>query len=230
MIGTDSTTASGTLLYELATPLLANELVNADGQLIQENPTTVIQEQTLPSLVNIDFTVDTKAQVIANKDAIVAGDAVLNTAKADKVVLTNLVTNGDDFASGFAIFSATGSVVGGVYQFTATSQLGKIETVLTYETTDKVYIVAKVKASSSNVKLVDSYTFTFKAHTGSGNYELLSLLNTNPLASKSWSVRDDNTTGFAQIDVDYMLAINLTAIFGAGNEPTKEQMDAINDT
>lgn len=51
------------IYYQLATPLLANELVNADGQLIQENPTTIIQEQTLPSLVNVDFTINVKETV-----------------------------------------------------------------------------------------------------------------------------------------------------------------------
>ena len=63
VIGTNSTTASGTLLYELATPLLANELVNADGQLIQENPTPLFKNKRYLSLVNIDFTINVKETV-----------------------------------------------------------------------------------------------------------------------------------------------------------------------
>jgi len=60
-------------------------------------------------------------------------------------------------------------------------------------------------------------------HSGSGNFEFLSIVGDALYATST--IFDNRASNWKPIEVDYMGAINLTAIFGAGNEPDKAQMD-----
>lgn len=151
----------------------------------------------------------------------VFGDSLFGTGK------TNLVENGDDFSLGWSLGNATGSVTNGVYSFTATALYGRLQQQFSTVLNNSYYINARVKSDSSLVRLVPSgINSAGVSHSGSGNYEILSGIFTNTTGSSAYiQISDFRTTGWTQIDVDYVMVYNLTDIFGAGNEPSIEDFE-----
>ena len=202
------------------------------------------------------FTTDTKELFIGDgtNNVQVGGDVLalpMSTAtktyvdsqdltKADKLVLTNLVANGDFLIAkpspneneplGFAYSNATDiSLIDGVFSFTPTKRGGGFlkDNTGTSVIGNKYYYFAYVKTSVPNVNLTSYQPYTTTTHNGNGTWQFLSHVNTKNGTSDVVRIETNNDSVFGEIQVDYMGAINLTATFGAGNEPTKEQMDAI---
>ena len=141
--------------------------------------------------------------------------------------VTNLVTDGDfPSATGWAAISSSFSVASGIASFTATEKYGRIQQQFTASVGDKIYRAAYVKANSSLVGVGDTSTL-IAAHSGSGNFERLSNVRTETLANRYVSVVDSRSSGWGEVQVKYVFSVNLTARFGAGNEPTTAEMDAI---
>ncbi len=158
--------------------------------------------------------------------------------KANKLVLTNLVSNGDllidsnsdGIPDGFSYNYTTNETLSdGVAKFTATAQYGRLllsNPTIVFNSTDIFYNFARFKSSRTNVGIVFP-NGTINTHSGSGNFEFISTCGVFGNIALIAQVVDLNTSDWTEIEVDYVGAINLTATFGAGNEPTKEQMDAI---
>jgi hypothetical protein len=145
-----------------------------------------------------------------------------------QISLTNLKTN-SDFSSGEANWSfhqlASHSTVGGVEQFVANGSDGLVYKIMTLTTGRKYYLQGKVKTTSA---LVCITAFGIQAfHSGSGNWETLSLIATAPSISEGIGFLDARTFDWDTVYCDEMICIDLTACYGAGNEPTKEYMDAL---
>ena len=149
----------------------------------------------------------------------------------DDYTLVNLVSNSDltidsdnnDIPDGFTYENATDiSLTNGIAKFTATAQFGRFfkSDATPFNATDYFYTFAKIKADSSSVYLSSLYS-----HSGSGNFEFLSGVYKFANATSIAQVVDFRTSCWTPIEVDYIGVINLTAIFGAGNEPDKAQMD-----
>lgn len=159
--------------------------------------------------------------------------AELDSEKATKLFATNLVTNGD-FSNGTTGWSAVnGSMIesGGVGIFTATAQNGHSRTININRTINNLYYIRASIKSTSNLVGFQSFgsPLATPRHSGSGLFENLSTILIASSTTPNWNigVADTRASGWNAIEYDNLFCINLTALFGAGNEPTKEQMDWI---
>ena len=140
--------------------------------------------------------------------------------------ITNLVTNGS-FAggeSGWAkLLVGTSSTTNNELIFTANAKNGRFHQGLSFPDGHYIYRSAEIKATSTLVFLGRG-TGRLKKHTGSGQYERLSDVS-NWTTNKNISVVDGREAGWSPVSVKNVVAIDLTAHFGAGNEPTASEMD-----
>lgn len=141
--------------------------------------------------------------------------------------LTNLVTNGDfsDGSTGWTAANATFSVVAGEGVMLASAAGGGVSATIEGLTSGRsYYFAAKVKSTSSSVRL--QFSTTTVSHSGNGQYARISEVH---VATGPWhtlSLIDSRSSGWNNVYVDNIIAIDLTAAFSAGNEPTAAQMDA----
>lgn len=180
--------------------------------------------------------------------------AAMNAAlanKADKLYATNLVTNGDfsngitGFIGGGAILSSysnTLSVMGnGSSAYPQAYQSINISSFLNH----KIYFSAVLKTTNTDCtqlsiqpQLRNGTTFVSNMASYSINnpingtpYRLSSIYTMpNSGADNVWpllihSYANSSIANTKIMEVKHFIAINLTSIFGAGKEPTKEQMD-----
>lgn len=142
---------------------------------------------------------------------------------------TNLITNGD-FSNGITGWSPSSAtaygVADGAYTFTATATNGQIVTPVSMINGHKYYATASVRATSALVKMSVSGAGATAAQSDGVFHRLTSLITWTPATGNYQFVVRDTGTTFAPVSFDNCLLIDLTAAFGAGNEPTAEQMDA----
>lgn len=148
---------------------------------------------------------------------------------------TNLVKNGNftngDIASFEIINLNVLSVTNNVVAFIATFQYGVFRQVLPFVDGHKYYFSGSVKASSSNVKfgLWSNYGGYQISHSGGGQFEKLSNIGTYVDATMSTQknifIGDNSPSGWKEVRGKELLLIDLTALFGAGNEPDKAWCD-----
>ena len=148
-------------------------------------------------------------------------------SKKTPISVSNLVVNGDfsNGVSGWEPSSATISVDSNELTVTASASTGLCARIFTPNSIvgNKYYGHAKVKATSSLVQL--RLGATPQTHSGSGNYERLSVIHTAINTIHTANIQDTRTSGWNGIKVKEVFAIDLTALFGAGNEPTLAQCD-----
>ena len=162
----------------------------------------------------------------ANRSAELAG-------KADKVVLKNLIKNGD-FSDGLTHWTnpsgrvITEIVAEGV-KITSTGERGRLQQIAlsNMKANDILYVTAMVKTTNKKVSIVDanSPSHYMASHSGSNEFELLSAM----YSMESGYYYPIVILPIADIVaiLQWQMAINLTDIFGGGNEPTKEEMDEL---
>jgi len=152
----------------------------------------------------------------------------VSLTKVNKVPATNLLTNGD-FSNGTAGWStstlASCTVSDNVAICLANSANDSINKTLSTVADHKYYFAARVKSTSNLIRFYLSNAQRY--HSGSGNYELLSSIFTATSTNHGMGVLDSRLSGFDNFYVKYAIAIDLTATFGAGNEPTAAGMDAL---
>lgn len=157
------------------------------------------------------------------------------------VAMTNVVANGDftQGTSGWWSGASTYSAAGGIFSNTGNGGSRNPHIVTGVPggliASNKYYFAARARASSSG-------TVGFQTYNGSTTFSLLSSpvqntwynLSTIYTASGGYgyavlyhSYADAGTANGKTAEVDWVLLVNLTATFGAGNEPTKAQMDTI---
>ena len=156
--------------------------------------------------------------------------AVDNTsAVSSGACLQNLVTNGD-FSNGSSGWVASNvtivSTLNNEAVTLASAQHGRLYSPVTITNGHKYYLSAWAKTSSSQVSLDIDGALTY--FSGTGSYERLSYLYTAAVTiGVGVSVRDHTASGWSNLSQKNILFIDLTVAFGAGNEPTKAQMDTI---
>lgn len=143
--------------------------------------------------------------------------------------LENLVTNGDTFSSGFVLSNATGSVTGGIYSITATSQYGRLVHAETYVNGNVYLSIARIKVFSTGVGLGSYSGTSMTYHTGSGNYEILKHSIIAPSTSGAVTIQDIKISDWTQIDVDYVQLFNLTASHGVTETSGEAYDNAVAD-
>jgi len=134
-----------------------------------------------------------------------------------------LDSNSDNTPDGFTYSSATTdiSLTNGIAKFTATAQYGRLECTLSGFNTQTMYVFARFKADG-DVRL--SVSPPSISHSGSGQFEFLSLVKTFDTDTRYPQVCDFRSSDWTPIEVDYIGAINLTAVFG-DNIPDKQVLD-----
>jgi len=155
--------------------------------------------------------------------------ADLNGKTLDEVFIGgNLVAN-VNFSNGTTGWTSANlssfTVADNVASFTASSLFGNITNVITPTTTinDVIFTVADVKSTSNQVRFDPNSTPFAVFHSGSNNFERLSIRFTaSATAGFGPRVVDNRTTGFDQIQVKNVYWINLTAL---GITATKEVLD-----
>lgn len=142
---------------------------------------------------------------------------------------TNLITNGD-FSSGTTGWKSHNTsaltIVSGAVCYTPVGMWGGLRRHPTLPATvgHKYYLRALVKTASTNTSLYFGGVHS-TVSKGSGGFETLSGVGT-AFNTAEFAISTSETGNFSETFVDNALAIDLTAAFGAGNEPTAEQMDA----
>ena len=125
----------------------------------------------------------------------------------------------DDYVLENGILTCTASVTnGGPVQF-MTTPIG-----------DKCYAVSRFKTDSASVRLYCvGVTTGTDAHPGDNEFHVISTIIVSPDSDNNRTgLRDTRLVGSGTpFSVDYVLMMNLSQIFGRGNEPTKEQMDEL---
>ena len=155
-----------------------------------------------------------------------------NTVQEQSIWGTNLVTNGD-FSNGLTGWSSknvTGfDVVDGIAEFTANALINGISITTSRIAGRKYYLFAKLKSNTNKLCIASKYELPLVYHSGSGDWKRISCVYTALSDAPSWivSITDYTSTGWSQKYVDYLGVLDLTTIFGAGNEPTTAQMDAM---
>jgi hypothetical protein len=89
------------------------------------------------------------------------------------------------------------------------------------------YLAVEMKSSSSADGIRIGNTENSKRHSGSGDWEKLSLVGTGSMAIR---ILDSSRTGDVSSDpvrIRRVMCLDLTALFGAGREPSREQMDEL---
>ena len=146
---------------------------------------------------------------------------------------TNLVVNGN-FAggtTGWIINASSISALSNELTLLATAQYGALRMGIALSTfaTKKYYIKADVKSTSPLAML--AYPTGNVSHTGSNIYEKLSVVFSSGVdylnSAFNFQIRDNRTSGWDNIYVKNVTFIDLTALFGAGNEPTLAECDRI---
>ena len=113
--------------------------------------------------------------------------------------------------------------------FTASASAGQVTQRKDIIANHIYYFFGQIKASNTSVMLDAGGNSTIaKRHSGSGQYEFLSMLYSYPTnANIAFGVRDYNENGFTSISAKYFGLIDLTEVFGSGNEPSKVELDKI---
>jgi len=174
-----------------------------------------------------------------------------NSAPSKGVCLTNIITNGD-FSSGttgWSVAKGTYSVSNNTLYNTGN---GDATWPISYQNTGVAvilghiyYVRAKMRVSNSfcNLITLEKYNTTTGYGSGSGitsqsspvqnQWYVLSGLKTDTVGAGSVGINlvhsytDAATANGKVMEVQYVLAFDLTAIFGIGYEPTKAQIDTI---
>ena len=147
-----------------------------------------------------------------------------------QVSLTNLVTNGN-FASttGWISSGASFTVSGNEASFLANSTSDTLAQNKSITSGRVYYYAIWCKASSSSVAVGVSNMVSggTVSHSGGSSYEFLSIraVAASTVSAVVWAIADNRSSSWNTVNCKYATMIDLTAAFGAGNEPTKAQMD-----
>ena len=227
---------------------LAKPLVNEkyDVDILNEN----FDKLDLAMAGSIEFPVVTAGAVTVTPTGNLSSTNVqtalveLDSEKASKLFATNLVTNGDfsNGTTGWSSNSSTNSVSNNTLSNIANGTMAEGQAVQQFSpsliTTNNKYCKMEARVTNANCTSI-----IFRLG-GSG-----SIMTINNPIQNQWYMFSGNfinesiaTGSFLRIyhtyvdasiangkvmEVQYVSTIDLTAIFGAGNEPTKEQMDRL---
>ena len=157
----------------------------------------------------------------------------LDGEKANKFMATNLITNGD-FSNGVTAWTGSGvyvsNVVGGKLVLNGKPSVygGRYQDIST-QTDDKLFLSFNTGTASGSLPNMTYYDY---GSFNNGKFISMSIgFNSMVISAKTNGIRfyvqNDPSITYDNAWVDDVLVINLTATFGAGNEPSKEQMDRL---
>lgn len=172
----------------------------------------------------------------------------LDTEKVDKLFATNLVQNGDfsNGTTGWIASSGLMSVLNNTLQATGVGtsttisiRENRVATIL--QNGRKEYARVRMRVRDNQAQHIRMRLYgglsdtTINTPVQDQWYEVSAIMTGNPTSEATAFVRfqpfatyaDSATTNGKVFEIERPLIIDLTATFGAGNEPTKEQMDKL---
>lgn len=171
------------------------------------------------------------AAIAANAAAASVDDRV-NTLENDlQYNISNYFPDGnfDNGSTGWTTSNATIiSAVGGELVFIATAASGYILSPTFPAVKDHIYYRRHDFLADSALAKIQISDVLAMASSGSGAYETLESVFTFTWGSQSvlFKIFDQRTSGWTQCKIKNIMVIDLTAEFGAGNEPSLEQLKA----
>lgn len=141
----------------------------------------------------------------------------------------NLVKNGDfsNGTTGWDSIYSTLTVTNGIASVTANNKWGNISRWLPTVIGHKYYCKCTVKGDTKIRLQFGLNTFVYNQQESVFNS--ISLIYTSIDTKTAIQITDSRESDWSTFDVKDIMCIDLTATFGAGNEPTKEQCDIIFD-
>lgn len=139
---------------------------------------------------------------------------ISNLAKFGGATVYNKVLNGT-FSGGTTNFTTTNTTgfttVDGMAEFTATATSGRIAQTMSMTNGRTYSMIALVKADSSSVRANISGIGTVY-HSGSGAFEKIAVnfVWTGATGNQSVEIRDDRTSGWTKVYVDYIILVDIT--------------------
>lgn len=213
---TDSTTQSENAWNDIQTILVSQQQLKA------------LFEQAIAG-VTVDSEVITARQSTVKGKTFTTLDARLEDVEGDAAVMaTNLVTNGDfsNGTTGWVGLNGTIANESGRLAITPTAQFGggvyNFNTIVNNVYYIAILIEGTIGNNYINVSDVGATNIVLTQNT-----QRVSIRFTSTQISRFIRVADSRASGWAKFFVDNFLIIDLTTLFGAGNEPTKEQMDKL---
>lgn len=155
----------------------------------------------------------------------------LDYASQADVKITNLLAN-SDFSGGkgvWASINGTFNVNSEVGELLATSSGGRLMLVSVFYPAGIYYTSANIKSTSPNVCVLGVIGTPVIYHSGSNQWQRLSVICTiaTDQTINPQFVRDNRASAYDTVYIDNIININLTAVFGSGNEPSKQEMDTL---
>lgn len=163
-----------------------------------------------------------------------SGNFILQGEGGEIPKLPNLIKNGG-FEKGvncWYFFNASGSVATNIMTFTASAQYGRVvQNISKPATNDKIYMCCELKGALTS-RFIMYYTASLAfviSPTIANTWQTLSNIFTYPSTGvmSTFGVDDTAANGWISIQVKNVMFFNLTQMFGPGNEPTKEEVDAM---
>lgn len=153
--------------------------------------------------------------------------------KADKVVIENLVENGD-FENGLngwrTINGANVSVTSEGAEIVSTNSSLQLYQNIPVPTGNILYTAVMIKSDTPKNYILSTNQTGVSLNKDNTDFQFLSI-TTKRIYSSTLSINATGLTGeTTKAVLKYMIGINLTDVFGAGNEPTKEEMDKLIET
>lgn len=215
---------------QAGTPVTAIRMNNIESGIYKN---TQLYNDLIQGTSQVPTLTGTTITQITHKDT---NNNVLRTDVFRYLTLTNSITNGN-FANGptgWSVNNATGfSVSNSLASFTATALEGSLIQGLSILAGHQYYACASVSSTGvGNVSMVlsDSVaTFASNLIGITGGFVVASAYGTSKTTSSSgqFKINDERTSGWTPIQVDNVVVLDLTAIWGAGNEPSQDAMDAM---
>ncbi len=196
-------------------------LINGDLEEINERLDNIVQEipnnkDVLKELSDLDNELYYKGEKIT-----------ASPIEIETISIANLFDNTlFDSLSNWSPILTTPTTSNGEITFTVTDKYGAVrKNGLIFNTKHKYYMNVKIKSSSNLVglqiyKSSDNNYLINKKHSGSGNYELISTIFTPITGLDSFKIIDENSSGWSEVKFKEVLLVDLTELYGVGNEPS----------
>ena len=207
-----------------------SEVTNLQTELNgKANTTTTVNNKALSTNITINAS-DVPNTPTGDISATNVQNAIneLGAEKVDKLMATNLVTNGDfsNGATGWSGVNTSSSIVDTrLYNDGSNTSIKQVfQTIQAAPTTHRFYIRCSYELISG------SFGLGVKGQSISNDVTTVGIGVFSKIASGGIEANNNLIVNFAistQCFVDNIFAINLTTLFGAGNEPTKTEMDRL---
>jgi hypothetical protein len=215
---------------------ILNNMNSLDGRINSLEAKNIASGITLSQHKSIFTSGTGKDNLNVDKDY---SDEVLgqSTIKIEGSTAVNLVKNGDfsNGSTGWTWTPTSGGVVSNnEAKITPTVQYDMFYTYLKFIANHVYYFTADIYGDGyTELLMSDNVNFTqLAAHSPVLRYEKITIYH-KPLvvnnSNNSLGFRSVATSGWIEIKAKNFMFIDLTALFGAGNEPTKEQCDFMYD-